>query len=91
MRKLTISVSDEFYDGLRQHVGGRGMGRFVEEVVQSHLTPVDREAEYRAMAADETRERLVREWADAGLNGTLPDDDWSWLRDAERRGLVGGV
>jgi len=31
-KKLTIQVSDEFYDGLQRRIGKRGIGRFLEEL-----------------------------------------------------------
>ena len=83
-RKLTIQVSDEFYERLQQRIGKRGIGRFLEEVAGPHLIDRDRDAEYRSMAADEEREREAREWLDADLGDTLPEEDWSWLRDATR-------
>jgi mRNA-degrading endonuclease toxin of MazEF toxin-antitoxin module len=36
-RKLTIQVSDEFYDGLQRHVGKRGIGKFLEEVARPYV------------------------------------------------------
>ena len=83
-KKLTVQVSDEFYDRLQRRVGKRGIGRFLEEVASPHLIAPDRDAEYRSMAADEEREREAREWLDADLGDTLPEEDWSWLRDATR-------
>jgi hypothetical protein len=83
-KKLTIQVSDEFYARLQHRIGKRGIGRFLEEVATPHLVGHDRDAEYRSMAADEEREREAREWLDADLGDTLPEEDWSWLRDATR-------
>lgn len=84
-------VSDGFYDKLRTRAGARGMGRFLEAIAAPHLGASDLEAEYRAMAADEEREREALEWIEANVDDALPDEDWSWLRDAERRGLVGDI
>ena len=36
-KKLTIQVSDEFYDGLQRRVGKRGIGRFLEEIARPHV------------------------------------------------------
>src|SRR3954464_6272451 len=36
-KKLTIRVSDEFYDGLQRRVGKRGIGRFLEELARPHV------------------------------------------------------
>jgi hypothetical protein len=92
-RKLTIQVSDEFYDGLQRHVGKRGIGKFLEEVARPYVVqpqPGDPgweqwlEAQYREQAADEEAEREAKEWLDADLGDTLPDEDWTWLRDETR-------
>ena len=88
MRKLSITVSDAFYDGLRRTVGSRRMGRFVEQATTPHLAP-DLDAECGAMASDGRREAEARAWIGADTGDALPEDDWSWLRDEERRGLVG--
>lgn len=88
MKKLTITVSDQFYDDLRRTAGLRGMSRFVEQATAPHLAH-DLDASYRAMAADGQREREASAWVDAECGATLPDDDWSWLGDEEGRGVVG--
>ena len=36
-KKLTIQVSDEFYDGLQRRIGKRGIGRFLEEIARPHV------------------------------------------------------
>jgi len=96
-KKLTIRVSDEFYDGLQRRVGKRGIGRFLEELAAPHVLSLkpgdpgwDRwlEQNYRAQAADEAAHpELVaetRRWLEADLGDALPEEDWSWLRDAPR-------
>ena len=93
-KKLTIQVSDEFYDGLQRRVGKRGIGRFLEDLARPHvLTPKPGdpcwedwlERQYAEAAADEEAEREAKEWVEADLGGDeLPEDDWSCLRDAPR-------
>ena len=93
-KKLTIQVSDEFYDGLQRQVGKRGIGRFLEDLARPHvLTPKPGdpgwedwlERQYAEAAADEEAEREAKEWVEADLGGDeLPEEDWSWLRDAPR-------
>ena len=65
-KKLTIQVSDEFYDGLQRRVGKRGIGRFLEDLARPHvLTPKPGdpgwedwlERQYAEAAADEEAER----------------------------------
>jgi hypothetical protein len=96
-RKLTIQVSDEFYEGLQRRVGKRGIGRFLEDLARPHVLPPRRgdpgweewlEQQYREKAAEEAADPVlaaeIREWLEADLGDTLPDEDWSWLRDATR-------
>ncbi|TAN58706.1 MAG: addiction module antitoxin [Rhodospirillales bacterium] len=65
MKKLTISVSEEFYAGLQRSVGRRRIGNFLEKIARPHVIPQDLAAAYRDMAADETREEEAMEWAEA--------------------------
>ncbi len=64
-KKLTITVDEEVYEGLRRVAGRRRIGRFLENlarplVVRSKLGPG-----YKAMAADRAREAEALEWAEA--------------------------
>lgn len=94
-KKLTITVSDEVYEGLHRRIGRRRIGRFLDNLARPHVTdpePGDPEGnasleeQYRAQAAEEAADpRLaqeIREWLDADLGDELPDEDWSWLRNA---------
>jgi predicted CopG family antitoxin len=55
MKKLTIRVSDEVYEGLHRNVGRRRISQFLEGLARPHVLAKDLEAEYRDMAADEHR------------------------------------
>jgi hypothetical protein len=91
-KKLTIQVSDEFYDGLQRRVGKRGIGRFLEEIARPHVRPEPGdpgweawlEQQYREKAADEAADPAyaaeMREWMETGLDEGLPDDNWDELR-----------
>jgi hypothetical protein len=93
-KKLTIQVSNEFYEGLQRRVGKRGIGRFLEDLARPHVLapqPGDPGFEewlrrqYDQAVPDEAAEREAREWVEADLGGDdLPEEDWSWLRDASR-------
>ena len=74
-RKLTISVSDDVYEGLYRKVGPRRIGKFLENLARPHVIEDELEAGYRAMAMDEEREREAREWVEALAGETLPDED----------------
>ena len=73
MRKLTITVEDEVYAGLLAVVGKRRISGFLNNLAKPHVMRRDLDAEYRAMAADESREADAAEWAE----GVLMDPDAS--------------
>ncbi len=65
MKKLTISVSDEFYSGLQHKVGRRRIGAFLENLVRPYVVNDDLTAAYRDMANDSTREKEAEEWCES--------------------------
>jgi hypothetical protein len=94
-RKLTITVSDDVYEGLHRRAGRGGVGRFVERLVRPHVVPdapaagrwreasaQDLAAGYAAAAADEAAEAEAADWMAADLGDALPDEDF---RDWPRR------
>ena len=71
-RKLTITLSEEVYAGLHRQVARGQISSFIEELVRPHVVTVeDLEAGYRAMAADETREREALEWIEEAPDAAL--------------------
>lgn len=64
-KKLTISVSDEVYEGLYRVAGQRHIGRFLEDLARPHVVGSDLAAAYREMAADQEREAEATEWCEA--------------------------
>lgn len=76
-RKLTITVSDDVYEGLYRRVGARRIGKFLENLARPHVVDADLEAAYREAALDEEREREAHEWIESGLGEGLPDDEFS--------------
>ena len=73
-KKLTITVSDEVYEGLYRRVGPRRIGKFLEELARPHVLNRDLEAEYREAALDEERERQAREWIERLIGDSLPGE-----------------
>jgi predicted CopG family antitoxin len=71
-KKLTITVDAAVYEGLHKVIGRRRISHFIEDLVRPHVIGTDIEAGYRAMAADEEREREALEWAEATI-GDLAD------------------
>ena len=64
MKKLTITVDDEIYEGLYRKVGPRRISRFLASLARPHVIDDDLEAAYREMAGDEIRESAAEEWAE---------------------------
>jgi len=67
MKKLTITVEDEIYEGLYKRIGPRRISRFLESLARPHVIDEDLEAAYREMAADEIREADAEEWSEGLL------------------------
>jgi hypothetical protein len=68
-KKLTLTIDEEVYQGLREVVGPRKICHFVEELVRPHVVKKDLYAAYRRMGADESRESEALEWAEATCRG----------------------
>lgn len=70
--RLTISMSDEVYRGLRHRVGRGEISRFIEDLVRPHVvTDLALEAEYAEAARDEVAEQEAREWIESGVDEGL--------------------
>ena len=63
-KKLTVTIDEEVYDGLRTVIGPRKISRFIEDLVRPHVTKKDIYAAYKEMAADEVRESEALDWAE---------------------------
>jgi predicted CopG family antitoxin len=64
-KKLTVTIDEEVYEGLREVIGPRKISRFIEDLVRPYVTRKDVYAAYKEMAADEVRESEALEWAEA--------------------------
>jgi hypothetical protein len=63
-KKLTITVDDEVYEGLHSVIGARRISRFLNDLARPYVMPRGIVEGYRAMAADEAREREAAEWSE---------------------------
>jgi hypothetical protein len=72
-KKLTITVDADVYDGLHAVIGPRKISRFLSDLARPYVVGKDLRAGYAAMAADETREREARDWAE-GLIADVADE-----------------
>ncbi len=64
-KKLTVTIDEEVYDGLREVIGPRKISRFIEDLVRPHVIKKEIYAAYREMADDQVRESEALEWAEA--------------------------
>jgi hypothetical protein len=69
LKKLTITVDAEVYDGLHSVIGRRRISRFLNDLAKPHVVGQDLAAGYAAMAADEAREAEAAAWS----HGTIGD------------------
>jgi predicted CopG family antitoxin len=63
-KKLTITIDEEVYEGLRKTIGPRKISRFVQEIVRPHVVRPNLEAAYAEMGKDRKREKEAAEWAE---------------------------
>ena len=68
-KKLTITVDEKVYDGLRRRIGPGHISHFIEDLVRPHVLDEELELAYAKMAQAEERETEALEWAE----GTLGD------------------
>ncbi len=73
VRKLTITVDEDVYEGLHTRVGARRISRFLNDLARPHVAEDTLYQGYQDMAADEVRERDAEEWSD-GLIGDADRD-----------------
>jgi hypothetical protein len=71
-KKLTITVSEDVYEGLYRVVGPRHIGEFLESLARPHVVLDDMDEAYASMAADEQRESQALEWTE-GTSDDLSD------------------
>ena len=64
-KKLTVTIDEEVYEGLREVIGPRKISHFIEDLVRPHVIKKELYAAYKEMAADQVRESEALEWAEA--------------------------
>ena len=72
-KKLTLTVSDEVYEGLHRVIGRRRISRFIDGLASAHVVNADLARAYREMAAQEEAEAEALEWSEA-LIGDVADE-----------------
>lgn len=74
-RKLTISIDAAVYDGLHALIGRGNIGKFLENLARPFVLDDALATSYKAMAADEARERGADPWTES-LTPDLGDEAW---------------
>ena len=64
-KKLTITVDEDVYEGLKKVAGRRKIGRFLQDLARPLVVRSELESAYKAMAADRAREAEALEWVEA--------------------------
>jgi len=64
-KKLTITVDESVYEGLRKTIGPGRISQFIEDLVRPHVIAQELEVAYAQMAQDEQREADALEWSEA--------------------------
>jgi hypothetical protein len=70
LKKLTITIDADVYDGLHNVVGRRRISRFLSDLARPHVVGQSHAAGYAAMAADELRESEAETWTDGVIVDT---------------------
>lgn len=68
MKKLTISISEEVYNGLYAKIGAGRISRFLDNLARPHVVDQDIDDGYKAMARDDARETQANEWTSGLIN-----------------------
>ena len=63
-KKLTLTVEQDVYDGLRKRIGPRRISGFIENLIRPHVVASHLKDGYARMAADKTREKEADQWAE---------------------------
>ncbi len=74
-KDITISLSQDVYEGLYKRLDASDISQFIEDIVRPYVVTDALEAGYRMMAADSAQEAEALEWAEA-LIGDVVDEAW---------------
>ena len=66
LKKLTINIESEVYDGLYSVVGAGKIGQFINDTIKPHVLEKSTEDEYKQMVMDEDRNREAEKWTELG-------------------------
>lgn len=75
MKKLTITVDNDVYRGLKKKVGPRRISRFLNDLARPHVVDDDLLKAYRDMAEDRAREAEADEWVEGLIEDAAPQPE----------------
>ena len=73
-KKLTVTIDEAVYNGLRTVIVPRKISRFIQELVRPHVVKKDMYSAYKEMAADRVRESEALDWAE-GTFGDINNEE----------------
>ena len=73
LRKLTIAIDDDVYQGLYEFVGRGNISRFINDLARP-IVVRSLDSGYAAMAEDEEREAEARQWSDNLISDVGTDE-----------------
>jgi predicted CopG family antitoxin len=71
-KRMTITLDEEVYEGLKRTIGKRCMSQFIEDLLRPHVLDTSLDDGYRAMATDQAREAEATAWCNA-LSADMAD------------------
>ena len=66
-KKLTITIDEEVYWGLREEIVPGKRNKLAEKPVRPHVAKQELESAYKAMAEDTVHEKEAHEWVKAAI------------------------
>jgi hypothetical protein len=75
VKKLTITVDADVYDGLHSVIGRRRISRFLNDLARPLVVGQDLAAGYAAMAANEAREADAEIWSEGMVTDVAAEPD----------------
>jgi hypothetical protein len=75
VKKLTITVDNDVYRGLKKKVGPRRISRFLNDLARPHVVDDDLLAAYRQMSQDRLREAEAEDWIEGLIDDASPQPE----------------
>ncbi len=69
-KKLTITLDEQVYDGLKETIGSGKISKFIESLVRPHVLKNELDLAYSAMAKDLSREEEALEWCEISIDNS---------------------